>query len=307
MRSHRSALAYIVSKAITALREYLPDELYIKLKWWVRYGSTPDLKNPRRYNEKLNWLKLHDHNPLYTTLSDKWLVKERVASVLGPEHVIPLYGVWDSFDKIDFDSLPEQFVLKCNHDSGNYIICTDKSTFDYAEARRRLTASLRRNYYYYSREWPYKEMRRRILAEKYMADPVNGYLVDYKFFCFDGKVKAMYITTRPDPHNPAEQRLDYFDENFNHLPFVKEGHLNADTMPAKPATFDQMKHYAETLSAGLTQVRVDFDDVGGKIYFGEFTFFSGGGFQPFIPDEWDYRFGELLTLPKEIPALPTKS
>lgn len=273
---------------------YKNDRLQIKRSWYSRMDYNLNLKNPKSYNEKLQWIKLYDHNPLYTTMVDKYAAKEWVAKIIGNEFIIPTLGVWNSFDDIDFKSLPEQFVLKCTHDSGGLVICKSKNNLDLQKAKYKIESSLRTNYYLNGREWPYKDVPRRIIAEKYMEDAKTGELRDYKFFCFNGKVKWLFIATgRQDREEPY---FDFFDMNFNHLP-MQHGHPNAPVMPEKPGSFDIMKVLASKLSQGLSQVRVDFYEVDGKVYFGEMTFFHHGGWTPFTPQKWDYIFGQEIDLP----------
>ncbi len=277
------------------LLSILPDEAYISWHYRVSFGKKLNLKNPKTYNEKLQWLKLYDRNPIYTTLVDKYAVKRYVASIIGEEYIIPTLGVWDKFDDIDFNKLPNQFVFKCTHDSGGLVICKDKKHFDKNKAKEKINKSLKTNYYLCGREWPYKNVKPRIIAEQYMEDTETEELRDYKFFCFDGKVKALYIAT--DRQKPNEDtKFDFFDENFNHLPF-EQAHPNAKVPPKKPINFEKMKELASVLSAGIPHVRVDFYEVNGKVYFGEMTFYHVGGFMPFEPEEWDYKLGEWLTLP----------
>lgn len=254
-----------------------------------------NFKNPVSFTEKLQWLKLYDRNPEYTTMVDKYLVKDYVAKKIGSEHIIPLLGVWDKFEDIDFEQLPDQFVLKCTHDSAGLVICRDKSRFDILKAKKIINRSLKRNFFYAAREWPYKNVKPRIIAEKYMEDPVTKNLPDYKFFCFDGKVKAMFVAT--DRFSKTEEtKFDFFDSSYHRLP-IKNGHPNSDTPPKKPASFDEMKRYAELLSKGIPHVRCDFYEVGGTVYFGELTFYHFGGLVPFEPDEWDRTFGSWIKLP----------
>lgn len=276
-----------------------PDKLAISIIYHNVFGHRINLTNPQTYNEKLQWLKLYNRNPLYTKLVDKFAVKEWVAERIGKAHVIPTLGVWDSFDEIDFASLPEQFVLKTTHGGGNsgVVICRDKSCFDYSSAKVKLTASLKANTYIVSREWPYKDVPRRIIAERYVSpDARTNDLPDYKFFCFDGKVKALFVGTERQKKG-EDVKFDFFDADFNPLPF-RQGHDHAKVLPAKPHDFDRMKELAERLSAGFPHVRVDFYDVNDTIFFGELTFYHFGGMMPFEPDEWDYKFGEWLTLPE---------
>lgn len=279
-----------------ALLKLCSDKTYFRVKWWARrMPYRLDLKNPQTFNAKLQWIKLYDRNPLYTTLVDKYRVKEYVRERVGDEHVVPLLGAWDSVDDIEWDKLPEQFVLKVNHDCGGQVICKDKSKLDKAKAIEKLRKAFAKNYYYEGREWPYKNVKPKVFAEAYLEDEY-GELRDYKFFCFDGEVKAMFIAS--DRQTEGEEvKFDFFDADFNHLPFT-QGHPNAEVQPQKPKGFEEMKKLAAKLSKGLPEVRVDFYDVNGKVYFGEFTFFHFGGMVPFKPVEWDYTFGSWIKLPK---------
>lgn len=282
---------------INKLVSLLPDKYFIKLKWYGRRMPYKlNLKHPRTYSEKLQWIKLYDHNPLYTTLVDKYRVKEYVEERIGAEHVIPLLGAWDSVDEIEWDKLPNQFVLKVNHDCGGQVICKDKSKLDIESTKVKLRLAFTKNYYFEGREWPYKNVQPKVFAEAYMEDEY-GELRDYKFFCFDGDVKAMFIAT--ERNSGEEVKFDFFDADFNHLPFT-QGHPNAPVQPAKPKGFEEMKALAAKLSKGLREVRVDFYDVNGHVYFGEFTFFHFGGIVEFHPVEWDYTFGEWIKLPTDI-------
>ena len=226
----------------------LPDKCYIQLKWLARrMPYRLNLTNPITFNEKLQWIKLYDHNPLYTELVDKFKVKQYVESMLGSDYVIPLLGSWDKIEDIDWDKLPNQFVIKVNHDCGGQIICKDKSKMNRNEVIRKINNAFKRNYYYDSREWPYKNVVPKIFAEKYMEDEF-GELRDYKFFCFDGEVRAMYIAS--DRLKTQETCFDFYDVNFNHLPFT-QGHPNAEIQPSKPKGFEKMKSLASKLSKGL--------------------------------------------------------
>ena len=276
----------------------LPDKWAISLDYYRAFGKLPNFKNPKTYNEKLQWLKLYNRNPIYTTIVDKHAVKQYVADRIGESYIIPTLGVWESFDEIDFDTLPDQFVLKCTHDCGGLVICKDKSKLDKSAAKQKLEQCLRRNYYWNLREWPYKNVKPQIIAETYMEDPTTQDLRDYKFFCFDGEVKALFIASDRQTEG-EETKFDFFDMEYNHLPF-QNGHPNAYTLPQKPVCFEEMKQLAATLSKGIPHVRVDFYEVNGKIYFGELTLFHWSGLVPFQPEEWDYTFGSWLTLPKEM-------
>ena len=274
----------------------LPDEMFIRLNYLRRMKQWPDLKNPTTYNEKLQWLKLHDRQPLYTQLVDKYAVRRFVAERIGGEYLIPLVGgPWDSFDEIDFDALPEKFVLKCTHDSGGLLICRDKRALDREKARRRIAQSLQQNFYYHNREWPYKDVRPRIIAEAYMEDASTSELRDYKFFCFGGEPKMLFVAS--DRQTAGEEtKFDFFDMDYNHLD-LRNGHPNAAVPPEKPAQFGLMRELAQKLSQGIPHVRVDLYEVNGRVYFGEMTFYHWSGMVPFDPPEWDERLGSWIRLP----------
>ena len=274
------------------------DKAYLKATFRLRMGKKLDLENPKSFSEKLQWLKLYDRKPEYTTMVDKYAVKEYVANIIGEEYIIPTLGVWDDVEEIEWDKLPNQFVLKTTHDSGGVVICRDKQIFDKEKAKKKLQKSLKHNYYMSGREWPYKNVPRRIIAEKYIEpEPEINDLPDYKFFCFDGEVKALFVAT--DRQKEGEDvKFDFFDADFNHLPF-KQGHEHAAITPQKPKNFELMKKAAAQLSKGLPQARVDLYEVGDKVLFGEVTLFHFSGLVPFRPDEWDKIFGDMLTLPGE--------
>lgn len=276
----------------------LPPKAFVITKYYLYNHKWLNLNTPQTYNEKLNWLKLYYHNPLYTTLVDKLLVKEYVAEKIGREHIIPTLGHWDSFDEIDFDKLPNQFVLNTNHDSGGIVICKDKATFDKKAAKKKLMKSLKHDYYRFSKEWPYKNVKRQILAEQYMEDESGFELKDYKWFCFDGDPKALFIGSDRQVKE-VETKFDFFDADFKHLPIVN-GHPNAILPISKPNGFEKMKELARILSNGLPHVRIDFYDVNGQIYFGEMTFYHNSGFSVFEPDSWDKTFGSWIKLPTKM-------
>ncbi len=300
-----SAIVLLISRHFPIL---IPDKLYLKAEFYLYMGKKLNLKNPQTYNEKLQWLKLYNRKPIYTTMVDKYAAKQYVCERIGEQYIIPTYGVWEKFEDIDFNQLPKQFVLKTTHDSGSIVICKDKDKFDKKIAELILSKSLQSDFYLVSREWPYKNVPRRIIAEKYMEDDstiiVNSKgqevskdegLKDYKFFCFNGKVKAMFIGS--DRFTEGEEtKFDFYDEHFNHLPF-RQGHLNAKPHPSKPENFELMKSLAEKISIGEPHERIDFYESNGKVYFGEITFFHFGGVVPFEPEEWDYKFGSWLELP----------
>ena len=272
------------------------DELYLKLLFLFEMHYWPDLKHPKTFNEKLQWLKLHNRKPEFTTMVDKYAVKKYVADRIGEQYIIPTLGVWDSFDQIDFDSLPNQFVLKTTHGGGGLavVICKDKKTFDKRRAKRILEKSLHSDIYMKYREWPYKDVPKRIIAEKYMVDESGTELKDYKFFCFNGEPKYMLLVSG---RQAGKKRFDYFDLNWNHLPVHDVGCPGAERLPAKPDNFEEMIFIAKKLSKGMTHVRVDFYNINCKIFFGELTFFDVSGLCVYDPREWDFKFGQFLKLP----------
>lgn len=273
----------------------IPDKLYLHLKYYFRMGKCLNLRSPKTYNEKLQWLKLYGRRPIDTMLSDKYAVKEYIAQAIGLKYVIPLLGVWDKFDDIDFNQLPNQFVLKCTHDSGGIVICKDKSQLDVEAAKQIINRGLKHDFYVYSREKAYRDIPRRIIAEEYREDSSTKELRDYKFFCFDGVPKALFVASDRQVSG-AETKFDFFDMEYNHLPFTN-GHPNAEVPPAMPVCFEEMKQLAAKLSKGIPHVRVDFYEVDGHVYFGEMTYSHWGGMTPFKPEQWDYIFGSWIKLP----------
>lgn len=278
-----------------AVTKWIPDKIYLQMMFYKHFRCFIDFRNPKTYNEKLQWLKLYDRNPKYTRMVDKYEAKKYVSEVIGEEYIIPTLGVWETPEEIEFDVLPKQFVLKWNHDSGSVVICKDKKTFDKEEAIKKLQQGKTFSGYWYGREWPYKDVKPLILAEQYMEDTETEELRDYKFFCFNGEAKALFVATDRQVKG-TETKFDFFDMEYNHLP-ITNGHPNADTPPLKPKCFEDMKVLAEKLSVGIPHLRVDFYEVNGKVYFGELTFSHWSGLVPFKPEEWDYKFGEWLELP----------
>lgn len=275
------------------------DETYLKLYWKLSMDYPLNLENPQTFNEKLQWLKLHNRKEEYVTLVDKYAVKEYVAKLIGEKYVIPTIGKWDKPSDIEWDKLPNQFVLKTNHDGGGngIVVCKDKSKLNKRKALRELRHSFNRNVYMIGREWPYKKVKKCVFAEQYMEDKQFGELRDYKFFCFNGNVKAMYIATERGTKGGVH--FDYYDADFNHLD-LQQGHPMSLQKIEKPQSFELMKQLAEKLSKGIPHVRIDFYEVEGKPYFGEFTFFHLGGTGGFKPKKWDKIFGDWIELPSVV-------
>ena len=274
----------------------LSDRHLLSLRYLFIFKKKLNWDNPQSFSEKIQWLKLYGRTPINKIMSDKYAVKEYIKGVIGEKYVIPLLGVWDDPDDIDFSLLPEKFVLKCNHNSGTGMyICKDKSQMDIEKVKKGLREGLKEDYFILSREYAYKDIPKKIIAEQYMEDSSTRELRDYKFFCFNGEPKALFIAAGrgKGEHNVT---FDFFDMDFNHLPFTN-GHPNSSTPIAMPQCFDEMKQLASKLSKGMPHVRVDFYEVNGKVYFGEFTFSHWGGFKPFEPERWDYIFGSWISLP----------
>ena len=272
---------------------FIPDAFMLRLEYAIKLRKWLNLKNPKTFNEKLQWLKLHNRKPIHTTMVDKITAKPYAAAQIGEEYVVPTLGVWDHFDDIDFDSLPERFVLKCNHDSGSVVLCRDKNTFDKDGARALLTRQLGHNAYYFGREWPYKNVKPQIFAEVFLQDGAYEFLPVYKIFCFNGQPKL--IQTIQNDKQPDET-VDYFDTDWKRLDIRQDFPNSADPVK-KPEKLQQMLELAGKLSAGEPFLRIDFYVVNGKLYFSEFNFFTDAGFGEFTPESWDAVLGSWLNLP----------
>lgn len=270
---------------------FLSDEQYIQLKFYDAFGRFMDFQAPRTFNEKLQWLKVHDHRPEYTTMVDKYAAKKYIAEKIGPDYIIPTLGVWDKFGDIDFDALPNQFVLKCTHDSGGLVVCKDKAKLDKEAARKKIETSLACNFYYMGREWPYKNVKPRIVAEQYMADNLR----DYKLFCFDGVPRMTLVCSERFTKDGLKE--DFYDEGWNHLDIQRPAHGNAVLPIARPKQYELMKELAAKLSEKMPFARIDFYEINEKVYFGEITFYPASGFEGFKPEEWDLKLGEWIKLP----------
>ncbi len=272
---------------------WMPDAAYLKLRYQTIFHKKLDLSNPKTFNEKLQWIKLYDRKPEYTTIVDKYAVRSYIAETIGEQYLVPLLGRWERAEDIDFDTLPNQFVLKCNHDSGCVLICKDKATFDKQAACARLAAQLKKNLFWWGREWPYKDVKPCIVAEQYLEDP-SGELKDYKFMCFNGEVKCSFVCS--DRFTEEGLHVTFFDRDWNVMPFERHYPSVKEGLP-KPEKYEEMVALAEKLAKNIPFVRVDFYEVDGKIYFGELTLFPGCGFEEFTPEQWDETLGSWIQLP----------
>lgn len=278
------------------LFNWMDDKTYYRLLFRMRMGYNLDFDAPKTFNEKLQWLKLNDRKPIYTTMVDKYEAKQFVAGRIGNEYIIPTIGVWDSLENVDFSKLPNQYVLKTTHDSGGVVICKDKQSFDAFEAKKKLEKSMKRNYFWTGREWPYKNVKPRIIAEEYLAFLGSSELVEYKVFCFNGEPK-LTLVCKGEGHGTGRTN-DFYDLDFNHIP-VRVTNPNAKEECERPEEYEEMLDLARNLAKDTYQLRVDFYVVNHKIYFGELTFFHDSGYCQFDPKEWDRRIGGMLKLPIE--------
>ena len=269
------------------------DERYLKILFRLSTGKKLNLDSPETFNEKLQWLKINNRRDIYTVMVDKFDAKRYVASIIGEEYIIPTLGVYERFDDIDFNKLPNQFVIKCTHDSGGLVICKDKKVFDNRKAKKKITKCLKKNFYWSSREWPYKNVKPRIIIEKYMEDAKNKSMRDYKVFCFDGNPAILYIS---DDSHTANQKIAFFDKDYNQLPIKRKDYRDYSTIPQKPKNFKKMLELSSLLSKGIPHLRVDWYEINGKLYFGELTFFTCSGMIPFESDEWDKKLGNMIDL-----------
>lgn len=288
-----------VKEIIKKLVGLIPSKLWISYRFKVRTGEKMDWKNPKTFNQKLQWLKLYNRRPEYTTMVDKYEVKKYVAERIGEEYIIPTLGVWDRFEDIDFDALPDQFVLKCTHDSGGLIIVRDKSKLDKEAARKMFRVALNRNHYSVNREWPYKNVKPRIIAEQYMEDESGNGLRDYKFFTFNGETRFLYLSEGLENHATAS--ISFYDLEGNEMPFRRSDFKPFEKTPPMPANFADMVVLSNRLAKQVDApfVRCDFYSINGRVYFSEITFFPCGGALPFEPAEWDKTLGEWIKLPKK--------
>jgi hypothetical protein len=296
LRNNRSEIKKAVANniALSPIFRILSDKTFLKLQYKLIIGKKLNLKNPKTFNEKLQWLKLYDRNPAYVSLVDKYAVRKYIENTIGSEYLIPLLGVWESFDDIDFKKLPNQFVLKCTHDSGSFYICKDKNNIDKNMLKQKYDNHMKRNMFWHAREWSYKIVKPRIICEKYMVDDSGIELKDYKFTCFNGEVKCSFVCLNRNSRNGLN--VDFYDMDWKPMPFERHYH-NSGTIIPKPKNYNKMVEFAEKLSKDIPFVRVDFYETNGQLYFGELTFYPGAGFEEFTPESYDALLGSWIKLP----------
>jgi len=283
-------------KTLYVLSPLFSDRAYLKMLFPLKVGYKLDLANPKTFNEKLQWLKINYRKPEMPRMVDKYEAKRWAAGIIGKEFIIDTYGVWNSFDEIDFDSLPDSFVLKTTHDQGGVVVVRDKEKWDKEAAKRKLAKHLKRQHYYLTREWPYKNVKPRILAEALLCDGDKAQPNDYKFYCFNGRPRILLVATERSSGNA---KFDYFDMEFRPVDLKQGGERSGRTL-AQPLGFRTMIRLAERLASDLPHVRVDFYDIEGAVYFGEMTFFDGGGMALFEPQIVDRTWGDWIDLEKVV-------
>lgn len=290
LKNPKLIIVYMMNKNLFF---FLPDKLYLKWKFRLIMGYKLDLSDPQTFNEKLQWLKLYDRKPIYTAMVDKYEAKEYVKKIIGDEYIIRTYGVYNNYEEIDFDALPNQFVIKPTHTSGNVYICTDKSKIDYNMLKKKIDKWLKRNYYMLHREWPYKNVKPRIIIEEYLCDDKRKGLIDYKIFMFNEKHAYSLVCS----DRKIDLKFTFFDNKDNFIELTQENCPN-DKNVKLPINYKKMLELAQKISKGTIESRIDFYDINGKIYFGEITFFDSAGFGEFNPEEYDLKFGQMLKLSK---------
>lgn len=288
---------FITSPAAKGWLNWVPDSLYLKVLYRVIMGRKLNLRNPREYNEKLQWLKLNDRKPEYSTMVDKYEVRGYIEDLLGDKYLIPCLGIYDSVDDIDINALPNRFVLKCTHDSGSVEICKDKSSFDIEGARHRLSQAMKRNYYATYREWPYKYVKPRIIAEGYLEGD-GGDLKDYKVMCFNGEAKIVEVHENRFVEGKVHTQT-FYDREWNIVPLTQVETVTVDRPSERPRQLDEILRLSELIAKDMYHARIDWYIEGDKIYFGEITFFDGSGFESFSTPEMERMLGDMIKLPEK--------
>ncbi len=287
--------SYILNRPL--IRNLIPASWFLQVRYYWYLEKKLNLADPLTFNEKIQWLKLYDFKPKYTQMADKYGVRKYVAERIGEKYLIPLIGgPWDNFEDVNLELLPNQFVLKCTHDSGTIVICSDKSKFDINSAREKLNNALNHNYYWRGREKPYKDIKPRIIAENYLVEDEGIELKDYKIMVFNGKAKLSFVCS--ERFTMSKLKVTFFDLDWNKMPFERS-YPKSSILIDKPQNYELMIELAEILADGIPFIRVDFYEVKGHVYFGEMTFYPGGGMESFNPKEWDAKIGEWLELPTE--------
>lgn len=284
--------------------DFMDDKRFLEIYWECVYNRKLNLKNPKSFNEKLQWLKLYDRKPEYSIMVDKYEVKKYVSEIIGEEHIIPTLGVWEKFEDLEFTKLPDQFVLKCTHDSGGLVICRDKAKFSINEEKKKIRKCLKHNYYLRGREWPYKDVKPRIIAEQYMEEYGENKiksienskqsLIDYKFYCFNGVPRFLYVSEGLENH--ATAKISFLSLDWSFMEFSRADFKSFEKLPPKPQNYSLMIEIAKNLSKHIPFIRVDLYEINGCVYFSELTFSPCSGMMPFKPEKYDYIIGSMLKI-----------
>lgn len=295
----RSKFASLCNKFILAVGRRLgyiinDDKLFLTILYFLSTGKKIHWENPRTFTEKIQWLKLYACKEIYTTLVDKYAVKQYVSDIVGEQYIIPTLAVYDSVEDVDFSKLPSKFVLKVTHDSGGVIVCDDVKSLDKRKTLKRLSIALKSNFFVHSREYPYKNVPRKIIAEQFLEQPGRRELIDYKFYCFGGK--PVYCQVIKD--RKTKETIDFYDMNWNRMPFtgLNPDVCNAVSLTPRPVNLDLMIDLAKKLSSEIPFVRIDLYEIEGNVYFGEITFYPASGMGKFTPEEWDLKLGNLINI-----------
>lgn len=290
IRKPKIILMYILARINL---KFIPDESFLKLSYWTHMNKRLNLSSPETFNEKIQWLKLNDRKEIYTTLVDKYAVRKYIEKKIGGQYLIQLFGAYDSFEEIDFEVLPNSFVMKPNHTSGDIFICKNKNEIDYKKLKKIVQKWLERDYYWVHREWPYKNIKKKIIIEKYIENLSSNGLIDYKLMCFNGKVKCSFLCLN---RNSSEGlNVDFYDLKWNKMPFERHYPKSNQTI-SKPINYEKMIEYAEILSEGIPFIRVDFYETDEKLFFGELTLYPGAGIEEFTPEKYDYELGSWIEI-----------
>ena len=286
----RTPHMFIIGLDNNGITCWMPDSLFLKIAYKGIMGEKLNLNNPRSFNEKLQWLKVNDHNPQYRLFVDKLMAKDTVGRIIGYQHIVPSYGNWSNAKDISFDILPQRFVLKCNHDQGSVILVKNKNSINKKEIIKKLDIKMKKNAYYGTREYPYKNIEPRVFAEKYLGDNI----IDYKFYCFNGEPKFLYCGQGLTEDHSL--KIDFYDLNWELMPFYRTDYDRLGKIE-RPSRLDEMINISRKLSENIPFVRIDLFEVNNEVFFSEFTLYPASGFMPFVPNEYDEIVGEWLRLP----------
>ena len=298
MNIKRFAFNFYKSNLGQLFFKHLPDSLYLKIQYRAIMGDRLNLNHPKSFNEKLQWLKIHDRKAEYIQYADKYCVRDFVKRIIGEQYLVKLLGTWDNADNIDYSILPNQFVMKGSHDSGSVVVCRNKEILNTETTTKEMREVLKKNNYYYGRDWPYKDIKPRIIAEEFLDNGPKG-LIDYKFYCFHGEPKFLYISQGLENHSTAH--ITFYGLDKVKMPFQRADYPTHEVEPVFPKNFDDMIGIARKLAIAVNApfIRIDLYNIKERILFSEITFRPCSGYMRFTPKEWDYKVGAMLHLKQE--------